>query len=161
MERTVVNVFRAQCNPVWHFLSLIVFVKKVFTDTFRTPTPEAWSNSCPLSQRYHPTISSSFVPSSSCLQSFPASPSFPMSWLFISSGQSNGASASASVLPVNIQSWFPFRIDWFDLLEDQGTLKSLLHHHSLEASVLQHSTFFMVQLSHSYMTTGKIIALTR
>ena len=54
-----------------------------------------------------------------------------------------------------------FRIDWFDLLAVQGTLKSLIHHHSSKASILQHSTFFMVQLLHSYMTTGKAIDLTR
>ena len=87
-----------------------------------------------------------------------------MSWLFASGSQSIGASASASVLPMNIQDWFPlglfsFRIDWFDLLGVQGTLKSLLHHHSSKASILWYSSF-MVQLSHPCMTTGKIIALT-
>ena len=87
-----------------------------------------------------------------------------MNWLSASGGQSIGASASTSVLPVNIQESFniqliSFRIDWFDLTV-QGTLKSLLQHHSLKASVLQHSTFFMVQLSHLYITTGKTVALT-
>ena len=67
----------------------------------------ACSNPCPLSQRCHPTISSSVIPFSSCLQSFPASGSFPMSWLFASGGQSVGASASVSVLPMNFQDWFP------------------------------------------------------
>ena len=71
-----------------------------------------------------------------------------------------GASASVSVLPMNIQFIF-FRIDWFDLLAVQETLKSLLQHHSLKASIFQCSAFFMVQLSHPYMTTGKTIALTR
>jgi len=71
-----------------------------------------------------------------------------------------GASASASVLPMNIQFIF-FRIDWFDLLAVQETLKSLLQHHSLKASIFQCSAFFMVQLSHLYMTTGKTITLTR
>ena len=70
-----------------------------------------------------------------------------MSQLFTSGGQSIGASASASVLPMNIQSLFPFRIDWLDLLTVQGTLKSLLQHHSLKASILPYSAFFMVQLS--------------
>ena len=70
-------------------------------------TPRTCSNSCLLSQWCHPTISSSVVPFSSCLQSFPASRSFPMSQFFASSGQSIGASASATVLPVNIQDWFP------------------------------------------------------
>ena len=74
-------------------------------------------------------------------------------------GQNIGTSASASVLPMNIQGPF-FRIDWFDLFDVQGTLKSLLQHHSLKASILQCSAFFMVQLSHPYMTTGKTITLT-
>ena len=82
-----------------------------------------------------------------------------MSRLFTSSGQSTGASASASVLPVNIQV-ISFRIDWFDLPDVQGTLKSLLQHHSLKASVLRCSAFFGVQVSYLYMTTGKTIALT-
>ena len=82
-----------------------------------------------------------------------------MSQFFASSGQSTGVSISASVLPMNIQ--YSFRIDWFDLIEVQGTLKSLLQHHSSKASIVQHSAFFIVQLSHPYMTTGKTIALTR
>ena len=72
-----------------------------------SPTPGAFSNLCPLSRWYHPTISSSVVPFSSCLQSFPGSGSFPMSWLFLSGGQSIGVSASASVISMNIQGWFP------------------------------------------------------
>ena len=79
-----------------------------------------------------------------------------MNQLLAPGGQSIGASASASVFPMNIQDW----IDWLDLLAVQGTLKSLLQHHSSKATILQHSTFFMVQLLHSYMTTGKTIALT-
>ena len=75
-----------------------------------SPSPGACSNSCPLSQWCHPTISSSVVPFSSCLQSFPASGSFPMSQLFASGGQSIGASA-ASVLPMNIQAWFPLELN--------------------------------------------------
>ena len=89
----------------------------------------------------------------------PASGSFPMSQLFVSGGQSIGASASASVLPMNIQ-LISFRIDWFDLLAVQGTLKNLLQYHSSKASILQRSDFFIVQLSHPYMTAGKTIALT-
>ena len=85
---------------------------------------------------------------------------FQESQLFTSGGQSIGASASASVLPMNIQGWFSFRTDWFDLLAVQGTLKSLLQYHSSKASILWCSAFFMVQLSHEYMTTGKTIALT-
>ena len=75
-----------------------------------SPTPEAYSVSCPSSQWCHPTISSSVGPFSSCVQSFPASGSFPMSRLFVSGGPSVGASASASVLPKNIQAWFPLRL---------------------------------------------------
>ena len=82
-----------------------------------------------------------------------------MSQFFASGGQSIGASASASVLPMNIQFIF-FRNDWFDLLAVQETLKSLLQHHSLKASILWRSAFFMVQLSHLYMTTGKTTTLT-
>ena len=100
-------------------------------------------------------------PFSSCLQSFPASGSFPMSQFLTSGRQSIGVAASASVLSVNIQDWFFFRIDWFDLLAVLGILKSLLQHHCLKASVLWGSAFFMVQFSHPYMTTGKITALTR
>ena len=106
------------------------------------------------------SISSSVIPFSSCPQSFPASGSFPMSQLFTSDGQSIGASASTSVLLMNIQ-MISFKIDWFDLPAVQGTLKSLLQHHSSKESILQCSAFFIVQLSHPYMTTGKIIALTR
>ena len=77
---------------------------------------------------------------------------------FTSGGQSIGA--AASVLPMNIQ-LIAFRTDWFDLLVVQGTLKSLLQHHSLKASILQCSAFFLIQLSYPYMTTGKTIALIR
>ena len=126
-----------------------------------SPTPWACSNSCLWSRWCHPTISSSFVPFSSCPQSFPASGSFPVSQLFKSGDQSTGVSASASVLPLSIQGWFPLGLTWFDLLAVQGTLKSLLQHHNSKASILRHSAFFTVQLSPPYVTTGKIIALTR
>ena len=79
-----------------------------------SPTPRACSNSCPLSRWCHPTISSSVIPFSSCLQSFPASGSFPVSWLLASGGQSIGASVWASVLPMNIQDWFP--LGWTGLI---------------------------------------------
>ena len=105
-------------------------------------------------------ISSSAVPFSFCLQSFPALQSFPISWLFESGGQSIGASASFSISPSNEYSGLiSFRIDQFDLPAVQGTLKSLLQHHNLKASIFQHSAFFTIQLSHQYMTTGKTIAL--
>ena len=125
-----------------------------------SPTAGVYPNSCPLSRWCHPTISSSILPFSSCLQSFPPSGSFPVSQFFTSDGQSIGVSASASVLPVNIQDWFSLGwTGWISLLP--GTLKSLLQHHSSKASILRHSAFFIVQLSHPYMTTGKTIALTR
>ena len=125
-----------------------------------SPTPGAYPNLCPLSQWCHPTISSSVIPFSSCFQSFPTSEFFQMSQLFASGGQSIGASPSTSVLPINTQD-ISFRMDWLDLLEVQGTLKSFLQHHSSKASILWRSAFFIVQLSHPYMTTGKTIALTR
>ena len=82
-----------------------------------SPIPGACSNSCPSSWWCHPTISSSVIPFSSCLQPFPASGSFPMSQFFTSGGQSIGASASASVLPMNIQDWFPLGwTGWISLL---------------------------------------------
>ena len=84
-----------------------------------------------------------------------------MTQLFARGGQSIGISTSASVLPMNTQGLTSFRMDWLDLLAVQGTLKSLLQHHSSKASILQCSAFFTVQLSHPYMTTGKTIALTR
>ena len=80
-----------------------------------------------------------------------------MSQLFASGGQSIRVSASTSVLPMNIS----FRMDWLDLLAVQGTLKSLLQHHTSKASIFRHSAFFIVQLSHPYVTTGKTIGLTR
>ena len=82
-----------------------------------------------------------------------------MSQSFASGDQSIGVSALAPVLPMT--GLLSFRMDWLDLLAVRGTLKSLLQHHSSKASILQCSAFFIVQLSHSYMTTGKIIALTR
>ena len=100
------------------------------------------------------------IPFSSCLQSSPASGSFPMSQFFASGGQSIGVSASASVLPMNIQDWFPLGWTGWISLQSKG-LSRVLQHHSSKASILQCSAFFMVQLSHLHMTTGKTIALTR
>ena len=85
-----------------------------------SPTPKACSNSCPASRWCHPTISSSVVPFSSCLQSFPASGSFPVSQFFASDGQSIRVSASASVPPMNIQDWFPLGwTGWISLLSKE------------------------------------------
>ena len=127
-----------------------------------SPTSRVYPNSCPLSWWCHPTISSSVVLFFSCLQPFPASGSFPMSQLFTSSAQSINHIRSISINPLNEQSVLTsFLIDWFNLLALQGTLKSLLQHHSSKALILWHSDFLVVQLSHPYMTTGKAIAFTR
>ena len=84
---------------------------------YPSPTPRAYSNSCPLSQWCHPTVSSSVIPFSSCRQSFPSSGTFPMSQFFASGGQRIGVSASASVLPMTIQDWFPLEwTGWISLL---------------------------------------------
>ena len=118
-----------------------------------SPTSGVYSNSCPLNRWCHPTISSSVAPFS-CLQSFPASGSFQMSQCFVSGGQNIGFSFSIS--PSNEYSeLISFRMDWWDLLAVQGTVKSLLQHHSSKASILLCSAFLIVQLSHQYMTTGK------
>ena len=93
----------------------------------------------------------------SCLQSFPASGSFPMSRLFASGGQSIGASASALVLPMNIQSSFPLGLTSLISLQTKG-LSRVYFNHCSKASILRCSAFFMVQLSHPHMTTGKAIA---
>ena len=103
------------------------------------PSLETCSNSCPWSRWCHPTISSSVVPFYSCPQSFPASGSFPVSQFFTSGGQITEASASASVLPMNIQGWFSFRIDWLDLLAVQGTLKIF------SSTTVQKHQFFCAQ----------------
>ena len=121
-----------------------------------SPTPRVYSNSCPLSRWCHPTNLSFVVPFSSCLQSFPEWGSFQF---FTSGGQSIGVSASASVLPMNIQDWFP--LGWTGWISLQSKGLSLFQHHSSKASILQCSAFFIVQLSHPYMTTGKTTALTR
>ena len=123
-------------------------------------TPRVYPNSSPLSRWSHPTISSFVVPFSSCPQSFSASGSFAMSQLFASGGQSTGASASASVIPMNIQGWFPLGLTGLVSWMSKGLFKSLLQHHSLKASILWRWAFFMVQLSHLYMLTRKTIALT-
>ena len=120
-----------------------------------TPTRGVYSNPCPLSRWCHPAIPSFVVPFS-CLQSFPASGSFPMSQFFASGGISIGVSASASVLPMNIQDWFPLELTGLISLQSKGPWRV----HSSKASILQCSAFFVVQLSHSYMATGKSIALT-
>ena len=103
-----------------------------------SPTPGAYSNSCPSSQQCHPTISSSVIPFSSCLQSFPASGSFPMSQFFTSGGQSVGVSASASVLPMNIQDWFALGLTGLISFQSRDSQESFLipQFKSINSSVL-------------------------
>ena len=126
-----------------------------------SPTPGVHPDSHPLSQWCHPAISSSVVPFSYCAQPLPASESFPMSQLFAWGGQSTGVSALASFLPKNTQGWSPSEWTGWISFAVQGTLKSLLQHHSSKASILRRSAFFTVQYSNPYVTTGKTIALTR
>ena len=121
-------------------------------------SPRACSNACSLSWWCHPIISTSDALFSSCLQSLPTSGSFPISRLFASGGQTVGASAPASVLQMNIQGWFPLGLIDLISLQSKGLWRVLLHHSS-KASLLQCSAFFMVQLSHPYMTTGKTIRI--
>ena len=101
-----------------------------------SPTPRVYSNTCPLSQWCHPTISSPVIPSFSCLQSFPASGSFQMSQFFASGGQSTGVSASASVLPMNIQDWFPLGWTGWISLQSKGLSRVVFKYHSSKASIL-------------------------
>ena len=162
--------FRKQLNYFFSKHIHLQFSRSVVSDSLwphesqhaRPPcpssTPRFHSNSRPLSQWCHPTISSSVVPFSSCPQSLPASVfsnestlhmRWPKYWSF-----------SFSIIPSKeIPRLISFRMDWLDLLAVQGTLKSLLqHHHSSKASILRRSAFFKVQLSHPYMTNGKTIA---
>ena len=124
------------------------------------PTPWAYSNSCPSSRWCHPTISSSVILFSSCPQTFPASGSFPMSQLFALGSQKYWSFSFNISLTKEHPGLISFRMDWLDLLAVQGTLGSLLQHHSSKASILLHSAFFMVQHSHPYLTTGETIPLT-
>ena len=122
-----------------------------------SPTPRACSNSCPSSWWCHPTISSSVIPFSFCLQSFPASGSFQMGQLFTSDDKH--WSFSFSISPSNEYSGLiSLKVDWFDLFVVQGTLRSLLQHHSSKASILHSSAFFTVQLSKPCVTIGKTTA---
>ena len=106
-----------------------------------SPTPEVHPNSCPLSRRCHPTISSSVVPFSSCPQSFPVSGSFPVSQLFTSGGQSIGVSASTSVLPMNTQDWSPLEWTGWIFLQSRGLSRVFSN------TAVQKHQFFDAQLS--------------
>ena len=155
------------------FVSSVQFSRSVVSDSLRphelqharppcpSPTPGVHWDSRPSSQWCHPAISSSVIPFSSYPQSLPASESFPMSQLFAWGGQSPGVSALASFLPKKSQGWSPSEWTGWISLQSKGLSKSLLQHHSSEASILWRSTFFIVQLSHPYVTTGKTITLTR
>ena len=124
-----------------------------------SPTPGVYSNPCPLSRWCHPTISSSVIPFSSRLQSFPASGYFQMSHFFASGGQSIGVSASTSILPMNIQDWFPLGWTGWISLQSKGLSRVFSN-----TTVQKHQFFgaqLIVQLPHPYMSTGKTIALTR
>ena len=188
----------AQLLLLWLLFSLLVISNSLWSHglqhsrpPYPSPSPRVCPSSCTLHQWPHPTMSSSDALSSFCPQSFTASGNFPVSQLFTSGDQNPGASASVSVLPVNIQGWFPLRltglisllskdlsgvfssesavyirwpkywsfsfsispsneysglisikIDWFDLLSVQGTLKSLLQHHCSKASILQDSVLY-------------------
>ena len=125
---------------------------------YPSPTPGVYSNSCPLSRWCHPTTSSSVIP----LSSFNLSQYQGLfKWSVLCIKWPKYWSFSFSISPSNEYSGLiSFRIDWFVLLAVQGTLKSLLQHHSSKAWILQHSAFFIVQLSHPYMTTEKNTALT-
>ena len=120
-----------------------------------SPSPQVCSNWCPLTGWCHSTISFSVIPCSSCLQYFPASGSLQMSQLFVAGGQSIEAPASASVLPMNIQGWFPLRLTGL-ILQPKGLSRVFPNFtvQSINSSALS-SAVFMVQLLHLHMTTGK------
>ena len=122
-----------------------------------SPSAEACSNSCPLSQWCHPTIWSSVIPFASCLQSFPASGSFLMSWLFVSSGQSLGASASPSVLPMNIQDWFILGLTGSRDSQQSSPAPQFESINSLARSLLYGSTLTSV---HDYRKNHSLIIQT-
>ena len=151
-------------------IMMVQFSRSVMSDSLRphesqhasppcpSPTPRVHPNPCPLSRWCHPTISSSVIPFSSHLQSFPASGSFPLSQLFASGGQSIGVSASTSVPPMNTQDWSPLGWTGWISLQSKG-LSRVFSNATVQKH--QHSAFFIIQLSHPYMTTGKTITLTR
>ena len=136
-----------------HLFSLVQFSRSVMSDSLRpnglqharhpcpSPTPRAYPNSCPLSRWCHPTISSSVIPFSSCLQYFPALGSFPMSQFFSSGDQSIEVSASTSVLPMNIQDWFPLGWTGWISLQSRGLSRVFFN------TTVQKHQFFSTQLS--------------
>ena len=158
-----------QVTPDW---SSVQFSRSVVSDSLRphesqhtrppclSPTPRVHPNPCPSSRWCHPTISSSVVPFSPCPLSFQHQGL--LKWFSSSHQVAKYWRFSFNISPSNEYSGLiSFRMDWLDLLAIQGTLKNLLQHHSSKASILRRSSFFIVQLSHPYMTTGKTVALTR
>ena len=123
-------------------------------------TPGVYSNSCPLGQWCHPTVSSSVIPFTSHLQPCPASGSFQMSQFFASGGQSIGVSASASVLTVNTQDWFPLGWTGWISLQSKGLSRVFSNTTVQKHQFFSAQLFFIVQLSHPYMIAGKTITLT-
>ena len=119
------------------------------------PSPKVCPSSCPLHRWCHPAISFSDALFSSYPQSFPASRTFKMSQLF-SLGDQN-TSPSASVLPMSIQGWFPLRLVWFDLFAVQRTLRSLLQHHRVKASILQRSAFLDGPALYSWVSSSNLL----
>ena len=142
-----------QCTHLFPFVSSVQFSCSVVSDSLRphesqytrppcsSPTSRAYRNSCPLSQWFHPVISSSVVPFSSCPQSLPASESFPMSQLFAWGGQSTGVSASASVLPTNTQDWSPLAWTGWISLQSKGLSRVFSN------TTVQKRQFFGAELS--------------
>ena len=140
-------------NITHSLVASVQFSRSVVSDSLRphesqharppcpSPTPRAYSNSCPLSQWCHPTISSSVVLFSSCLQSFPASGSFLVSQFFTSGGQGIEVTAAASVFPVNIQDWFPLRLTGWISLQSKGLSRVFSN------TTVQKHQFFGAQLS--------------
>ena len=153
-----------QAFVVVQLLSCVCYPRDCSTQGLPCPalSPRVCSDRCPLSWWCYLTISSFVAPFSSCLQSFPTSGSFPRSQFFTDIRWPKYWSFNFSINPSNEYSGLiSFRMDWLDLLAVQGTLKSLLQHHSSKASILRHSVFFTVQCSYPYMTIGKTILLTR
>ena len=154
MPKSLTVWITINCGKFWidKFMNDIIVVHSVVSDSFqphglqhtRLPCPPPFPgicwNSCPLGQWCHPTISSSVALFSSCLQSFPASGSFPVSWLFTSGGQNIGASASASVFPVNIKGWFPLGLAVLISLQSKRVISST----TVQKYLLWCSAFLMI-----------------
>ena len=154
MSMFLFNLVAWSCLTLWDHIDC---------STQGLPVPyqfPVYSNSCPLSWWCHPTISSSVLPFSTHLQSFPALGSFKMSQFFASSSQNIGVSASTSVLPMNTQDWFPLEQTGWISLQSKGLSRVFSNTTVQKHQFFSVQLFFIVQLSHPYMATGKAIALT-